>query len=147
MAPGILHDRSSDSAAGVARRRWNGRICERPDSNSYCVGMHSYPGDVVARERDLNKEMAQAGMPLAKLGGADLPPCIYSINAFGPEPVRGYSNPPYFFRSVAQRKEWDIPEAGPESDPYDHTGGVELPPTRELATHVGADAGYVPGVF
>ena len=51
---------------------WNGRICERPDCNSYCVGMHSYPGDVVARERDLDKEMAQAGKPLAKLGGAEL---------------------------------------------------------------------------
>lgn len=90
---------------------WNGRICERPDCNTYCVGMRSYPGDVVARNRDLDKEMAQAGRPLAKLDGADLPPCIYSVNAFGSEPIRGYSNPPDFFRGGAQRTEWDIPEA------------------------------------
>jgi hypothetical protein len=32
--------------------------------------MHSYPGDVVARERDLDKEIALAGKPLAKLAGA-----------------------------------------------------------------------------
>jgi hypothetical protein len=24
---------------------WNGRICPKPGSNSYCVGPHSYPGD------------------------------------------------------------------------------------------------------
>ena len=51
---------------------WNGRICERPDCNTYCVGMHAVPGDVVAWERDLDKEVALAGKPLAKLAGADL---------------------------------------------------------------------------
>ena len=105
---------------------WNGRICERPDCNSYCVGMHSYPGDVVARERDLDKEMAQAGKPLAKLGGADLPPCIYSVNAFGPEPIRGYSNPPEFFRGGAQRTEWDIPEATVCVWPYEAMYGDDV---------------------
>ena len=105
---------------------WNGRICERPDCNSYCVGMHSYPGDVVARERDLDKEVAQAGKPLAKLGGADLPPCIYSVNAFGPEPIRGYSNPPDFFRGGAQRTEWDIPEATVCVWPYEAMYGDDV---------------------
>lgn len=82
---------------------WNGRIYERPDGNTYCVGMHAYPGDVVAGEQDLDKEMALAGKPLAKLAGADLPPCIYSVNAFGPEPIPDYSNPPDFFRGGAPR--------------------------------------------
>lgn len=105
---------------------WNGRICERPDCNTYCVGMHSYPGDVVARERDLDKEMALAGKPLAKLAGADLPPCIYSVNAFGPEPIRGYSNPPDFFRGGAQRTEWDIPEATVCVWPYEAMYGDDI---------------------
>ncbi|CAN0307204.1 unnamed protein product, partial [Chrysoparadoxa australica] len=90
---------------------WNGRICEQPDCKTYCVGRHFFPGDVVARERDLDKVMAQVGKPLANLPSADLPPCIYSVNAFGPEPIRGCSNPPDFFRDGAQRTEWDIPEA------------------------------------
>ncbi len=105
---------------------WNGRICERPDCNTYCVGMHSYPGDVVARERDLDKEIALAGKPLAKLAGADLPPCIYSVNAFGPEPIRGYSNPPDFFRGGAQRTEWDIPEATVCVWPYEAMYGDDV---------------------
>ena len=90
---------------------WNGRICEKPECNTYCVGTHSYPGDVIARERDLERELAQAGQPVAKLKGANLPPCIHSINAFGSESIRGYSNPPDFFRGGAERTEWDIPEA------------------------------------
>lgn len=105
---------------------WNGRVCERPDCNTYCVGMHSYPGDVVARERDLEKEMSQAGKPLTKLCGADLPPCIYSINAFGPEPIRGYSNPPDFFRGGALRTEWDIPEATACVWPYEAMYGDDV---------------------
>ncbi len=105
---------------------WNGRICERPDCNTYCVGMHSYPGDVVARERDLDNEIALAGKPLAKLAGADLPPCIYSVNAFGPEPIRGYSNPPDFFRGGAQRTEWDIPEATACVWPYEAMYGDDV---------------------
>lgn len=105
---------------------WNGRICERPDCNTYCVGMHSYPGDVVARERDLDKEMELAGKPLAKLASVDLPPCIYSVNAFGPEPIRGYSNPPDFFRGGAQRTEWDIPEATVCVWPYEAMYGDDV---------------------
>jgi ATP-dependent exoDNAse (exonuclease V) alpha subunit len=88
--------------------------------------MHSYPGDVVARERDLDKETELAGKPLARLAGADLPPCIYSVNAFGPEPIRGYSNPPDFFRGGAQRTEWDIPEATVCVWPYEAMYGDDV---------------------
>ncbi|MGY0834219.1 AAA family ATPase [Azospirillum argentinense] len=88
---------------------WNGRICSRPECNTYCVGSHSYPGDVISRERKLATETAHAGKPVARLSGADLPPCIYSLNAFGADPIRGYSNPPEFFRGGARRTEWDIP--------------------------------------
>ena len=81
---------------------WDGRICERPNCNTYCVGRHSFPGDVVARERDLEREIANAGKPVAKLGSGELPPCIYSINAFGPQAIHGYSSPPDFFRATAR---------------------------------------------
>lgn len=105
---------------------WNGRICERPDCNSYCVGRYSFPGDVVARERDLPREKKNAGKQVAKLSGDDLPPCIYSINAFGSETVRGFSNPPDFFRGGAQRMEWDIPEATVCVWPYEAMYGDDV---------------------
>ena len=90
---------------------WNGRICEKPDCNSYCIGRQSYPGDVIARERNLDIEMINAGKPLIELSGSELPPCIYSINAFGLDSINGYSNPPDFFRGGAQRTEWGIPSS------------------------------------
>ena len=32
---------------------WNGTVCRAPEQNTYCVGWKSFPGDVIARERDL----------------------------------------------------------------------------------------------
>lgn len=87
---------------------WSGRICEEPDCNSYCVGRHSYPGDVIARERNLGFEKKNAGKAVAKLQNSDLPPCSYGINAFGSDAIKGYSNPPDFFRG-GTRTVWDIP--------------------------------------
>ncbi len=105
---------------------WNGRICERPDCNTYCVGRQSFPGDVVARERDLEREKANAGEPVAKLDSRDIPPCIYSINAFGAQTLRGYSNPPDFFHGGANRTEWDIPEATVCVWPYEAMYGENV---------------------
>ena len=105
----------------TARLSWHddGRICERPDCNTYCVGIHSFSGDVVAREQDLESELEHAGKPVAMFQGANLPPCIYSINAFGLESIRGYSNPPDFFRGGAKRTEWDIPDGSVCVWPYE----------------------------
>ena len=106
---------------------WNGRICERPECNTYCVGRHSFPGDVIARERNLKREIANRGNAVAELGSADLPPCNYSINAFGTQTIRGYSNPPDFFRGGAKRTEWDIPEATVCVWPYEAMYGDHVP--------------------
>ena len=105
---------------------WDGRICEQPDCNTYCVGRYSFPGDVVARERNLKREIANKGKPVAKLDSGELPPCIYSINAFGRDAIRGYSNPPDFFRGGAKRTEWDIPEATVCVWPYEAMYGEDV---------------------
>ncbi|MEO4045151.1 hypothetical protein AAFN47_26470 [Hoeflea sp. CAU 1731] len=88
---------------------WNGRICSKPEQNTYCVGVKSYPGYVIHRKRNLEREKVCTGQALCNLRSHDLPPCIYSINAFGPDAIRGYSNPPDFFNGDADREEWDIP--------------------------------------
>ena len=90
---------------------WNGAICRQPASNSYCVGRHSYPGDVIARQRDTSREIANAGCSVGSLHGADLPPCVYSVNAFGGDAITGFSNPPEWMRDGARRVEWDIAPA------------------------------------
>ena len=90
---------------------WNGAICQKPDCNTYCVGSQSYPGDVIARQRDIQREMNNAGRSVASLRGAELPPCIYSVNAFGDGLITGFSNPPEWMRGGATRTEWDIPPA------------------------------------
>ena len=40
-----------------------------------------------------------------------MPPCSYGVNAFGPDSIKGYSNPPSFFAGGAQRTVWDMPPA------------------------------------
>ena len=98
---------------------WNGRICRRPACNTYCVGSHSFPGDLIARERNVTLEEEHAGQAVSRLRNRDLPPCIYSINAFGSEPITGYSNPPDFLSDGARRTEWDIPPASVCVWPYE----------------------------
>ena len=52
-----------------------------------------------------------AGKSVSKLGSEDLPPCTYSINAFGTDTIFGYSKPPHFFRRGAKKTEWEIPKS------------------------------------
>ena len=42
---------------------WNGHICQKPCENTYCIGQHSYPGDLIAGTRDVEYETAHAGEP------------------------------------------------------------------------------------
>jgi hypothetical protein len=117
----------SPSCARAATARPHRRASPRWIRDPSCTNITIGPPDGGRpRERDLDKEIALAGKPLAKLAGADLPPCIYSVNVFGPEPIRGYSNPPDFFRGGAQRTEWDIPEATVCVWPYEAMYGDDV---------------------
>jgi hypothetical protein len=97
---------------------WNGAICKAPEKNSYCVGCKSFPGDVIARERDLKTEKRLAGRSGAKLEGY-VPPCSYSYNAFGRDEAPSASNPPSFFNDGASRHEWVLPPATVSVWPYE----------------------------
>ncbi|WP_375210987.1 ATP-dependent DNA helicase [Hyphococcus sp.] len=98
---------------------WNGAICKRPALNSYCVGAKSYPGDTIARSRDLTKEQCYAGCGGKQLEGNYVPPCCYSYNAFGIEEAPAASDPPNFFYGGAARHEWALPPATVCVWPYD----------------------------
>lgn len=75
---------------------WNGHICKKPCENVYCVGPHSYPGEVIAKQRDLDFETAHAGESCA------LHPCrvacALSANAFGKETVQIRVDPPSWWK-------------------------------------------------
>src|SRR5947207_6005660 len=108
---------------------WNGHICTDPKSNTYCVGPHSYPGDVISRERDLNWESDKknAGCHCSKIEG--IPPCAYSINAFGLEPIKAKDDPPDFFKDNTERKIIDLKPATACIWPYEemYSDDVKFP--------------------
>lgn len=88
---------------------WNGHVCSAPQKNTYCVGAHSYPGDMIAERRDLPWEQSCAGKSCAGLAKA--PPCIYSVNAFGNEALTSFADPPAFFNKESKRRDWELPPA------------------------------------
>jgi ATP-dependent exoDNAse (exonuclease V) alpha subunit len=89
---------------------WNGHVCRNPESNRYCIGSHSYPGDKIRANRDIAWEKSEsvAGKPCSVING--VPPCIYSINAFGRESLIAVDEPPDFFRS-GKRTTWPLSPA------------------------------------
>jgi exodeoxyribonuclease V alpha subunit len=85
---------------------WNGRVCANPAANTFCVGNYSYPGDQIRVSRNLEWEKANAGAPCSSLDA--IPPCVYSINAFGRDGVTGYSDPPEWY-PAQERRTWEMP--------------------------------------
>lgn len=108
---------------------WNGNICKNPKANVYCIGQHSYPGDVIAGSRDLEWEMEKgvAGCNCSKL--EQIPACAYSINAFGKETIKAKADPPDFFRDESKGIEIQLPPSTACIWPYEAMYGddVKLP--------------------
>lgn len=108
---------------------WNGCICKKPKENTYCIGPHSYPGEMIAEARDIKWESQEkvAGHSCAKL--ENIPPCIYSINAFGMEQLRAYADPPSWFNDGSKRRYWDLPPSTTCVWPYEemYTEDVKHP--------------------
>lgn len=96
---------------------WNGCICRNPADNTYCVGSYSFPGQMIAESRNLEWEQANRGRSCAKLDR--IPPCIYSINAFGTEELVAYADPPDFFNDNTTQLRWPLPSATVCTWPYE----------------------------
>ena len=63
---------------------WNGRICNSPEDNIYCVGQYSLLSRRIRERRNTDLESKNAGKPLdAPELGDYIPPCFWSINAKG----------------------------------------------------------------
>ncbi len=110
---------------------WNGYVCQKPKENTYCVGQHSYPGDYISGARDLTWETECAGEHCYTLD--KIPPCSYSINAFGKEQTKAYSDPPDWFNDGSLTRYWDMPPATVCIWPYEemYTDDVKFPKGSE----------------
>ena len=87
---------------------WNGHICQKPCENLYCIGQHSYPGDLIAGTRDIEYETAHAGEPCSANPCAVA--CGLSVNAFGKDTIRVRVDPPDFWKkSDAEAIKLDLP--------------------------------------
>lgn len=96
---------------------WNGRICEKPAENSYCVGCSSYPGEMIKEKRELDWEKQHAGQAFADL---DKPAaCMYSGSAFSDLPSEVEASPPEFFRDDTETARWTIPASTACIWPYE----------------------------
>ena len=100
---------------------WDGFICKNPKANAYCVGPYSYPGDLIALERDLNWEEKFKRNSCLEVYTKikKIPPCCYSINAFGKEEIYAKSDPPDFFKDNTKTKIWKLPPASICTWPYE----------------------------
>ena len=96
---------------------WNGRLCRDPRANTYCVGQYSYQRDLIVRDRDLDWEQPLSGQPCSKVDG--IPPCIHSINAFGPDELEAYIPPPSWFNDGTQDRKWRLAPYTVSTWPYE----------------------------
>jgi len=105
---------------------WNGHVCKNPKENIYCCGRYSYPGDIIARDKDLEWESKPevCGKSCSKLD--KIPPCSCSINAFGQETARTFQKPPVWFNDSSEGKYIDLPPATVCTWAYDAMYGDDV---------------------
>lgn len=110
---------------------WNGHVCKNPRANTHCVGQHSYPGNLISHNRDLEWEEQTnvAGCHCSTIDG--IPPCAYSINAFGNAAVKGESNPPDFFNDDSKGVQFKIPASTACIWPYEQMYSDDIKASKD----------------
>lgn len=98
---------------------WNGKICRNPMGNTYCTGSQSYPGGMYEKKEMQKIEAEQhAGCTCAKIRDQYIPPCSFSINAFGDEMIAAENASPSWYTNFEMRR-WDMPPSSISSWPYE----------------------------
>lgn len=105
---------------------WNGKVCSNPRENSYCIGQHSYPGEMIYEKRDLAEELKNSGKSFSDFKEIrKIPPCMYSANAFGLDSYIAHSDAPEFFKEPGY-KQWEVPPATISIWPYEEMYNDEV---------------------
>lgn len=64
--------------------KWNGKICNNPEQNDYCIGEHSLLSERLRTRRNTSLECKMCNYDLDKaLKEKYQPPCFWGINTFG----------------------------------------------------------------
>lgn len=112
--------------------KWNGSICKDPENNTYCNGFHSLLSDRIRKRKEDNiqNEIDNANKSLNEIDY--LPPCFWSINLFGKDPVKvSHDNP-------AASKLENIEEELKERSIYSWPFAVSFTRTPKEVTESGA---------
>lgn len=81
----------------------------------------------IAEERELDVEEVKNGQSCASISDEYIPPCVYSINAFGPDEITAIAEPPHFFKDATLPYKWPLPPSTVCVWPYEemyHAEGV-----------------------
>lgn len=105
-------------------RRLGRTYLQQSRSQHICVGNYSYPGGLIAKRRSLEWEGPRAGRPCRGLDG--IPPCSYSINAFGLDEMFAAADPPEWFNEGTLTKQWILPAATVSIWPYEEMYGEDV---------------------
>ena len=62
---------------------WNGKVCEDPESNTYCTGAHSLLSGRIEKKKNTEREQELCGQCIrGNFSPGEVPPCYWNINAF-----------------------------------------------------------------
>ena len=77
--------------------KWNGQVCKDPKNNVYCRGNYSLLSSRIQRRIDLDLEDKFKGVSLPELIKKTnyIPPCYWSINAFGNQSYTALDSHPF----------------------------------------------------
>lgn len=84
-------------------RGWDGHICDWPEENVYCGGLHSVNADRIREYKDVHREATCRGCHVAEVDSY-IPPCSETINVFGHRPVPHVYVPPSFMVGTRPQK-------------------------------------------
>ncbi len=98
---------------------WDGTICKDPESNPYCTGQFSYPGEMYEKKPLQQIEAEKyAGCACGKITDDYVPPCSFSINAFGKDTTVAEVNSPAWYKNKEIRQ-WKMPPNTVSLWPYE----------------------------
>jgi exodeoxyribonuclease V alpha subunit len=98
---------------------WNGKICQDPEANVHCTGQFSYPGGMSENRPQRTIESKNyAGCNCSAIQNNYIPPCSFSINAFGKETIKSETTSPEWYTNKEVRQ-WDMPPSTISVWPYE----------------------------
>ena len=90
---------------------WDGKVCCNPEGNTYCTGAHSLLSGRIEKKKNAEFESREGvkGEYVSKnFNPANVPPCYWSVNAFGDQEFKvehrhAFSSIPYAIKDIVKK--------------------------------------------